>query len=70
MLLNKADLNNNSLSPLWLSYVCNEMRIFGEFTTINKKIENFPIDFTELIKQIIYRINTDFRDNIVLDVKF
>jgi hypothetical protein len=67
-ILSKAHLNNDTLSPLWLSYVCNELRIFGEFTTINKKIENLPIDLTELIVQIFNRVNTDFKDNIIIDV--
>jgi hypothetical protein len=64
----KAESNNNSLSPLWLSYVCNEMRIFGEFSTITKKIESSPIDLTELIIQIMRRVNADFKDNLVIDV--
>jgi hypothetical protein len=70
-ILSKAHKKNNGfLSPLWLSYVCNELKIFGEFSTINKKIENFPIDHTELIVQILKRVNADFPKNLVIDVHF
>ena len=68
MILTKAEKNNDSFSALWLSYICNELRFFGEFATVNKKIENFPIGITELILQILKRVNSDFRDNIVIDV--
>jgi hypothetical protein len=68
-ILSKSESNNNTLSPLWLSYVCNELKIFGEFSTINKKIEKFPIDQTELIVQILNRVNADFPNNIVIDVR-
>jgi hypothetical protein len=68
LIMAKAESNNNRLSPLWLSFVCNEMRIFGEFSTITKKIENSPIDLNELIVQILNRVNVDFKENVVIDV--
>lgn len=37
---------------------------------MTKKIENFPIDKSELLVQIINRINSDFQENIVIDVRF
>ena len=66
--MSKGEANNNSLSPLWLSYVCNELRVFGEFSTLNKKIENFPSNLTELIVQIMNRVNLDFGENAVIDI--
>ncbi len=68
LIMAKAESNNDSLSPLWLSYTCHEMRVFGEFATITNKIENLPIDLTELVIQILRRVNADFKDNVVIDV--
>lgn len=67
MLLNKT-LENKL--PLWLSYVCNELRVFGEFSMVNKKIEQLPADLEGLMAHIFNRINSDFRDNIVHEVRF
>lgn len=64
-LLNKS-LDNKL--PLWLSYVCNELRVFGEFATINRKIEQLPAELEGLMAHIFDRINSDFRDNIVKEV--
>ncbi|CAF0741223.1 unnamed protein product [Brachionus calyciflorus] len=60
--------SSNNLSPLWLSFVCYELRIFGEYTTIDKKIQNLPFNLSELIKNIINRINMDFPNNIIKEV--
>lgn len=65
IILNKSTENK---LPLWLSYVCNELRVFGDFATINKKIEQLPIDMEELCGNIINRINSDFRNNLVREV--
>lgn len=54
--------------PLWLSLACNELRIFGEFTTISQKIEQLPVDLNDLISQIISRINSEFSNNSIKDV--
>lgn len=66
MLLNKSMENKLAL---WLTYVCNELRVFGEFATINKKIEQFPTDLEALMGNIFDRINSDFKNNIVQEVK-
>lgn len=65
LLLSKSD---STMSPLWLSYVCNELRVFGEFTTVSKRIEQMSLDLKEILLQIIERINSDFRDNIIKEV--
>lgn len=67
LILNKS-LENKL--PLWLSYICNELRVFGEFATINRKIEQLPSDMESLISNIVSRINSDFRDNIVIEVLY
>lgn len=67
LILEKTSEKKN---PLWLSCVCNELRIFGEFTTINKKIQNFPVKLVDLIETIIERINSDFSNDIIKEVKF
>ena len=48
--------------PLWLSFACNELRIFGEFTQINNKIKDLPNDLYELIKNVLNRINTELNE--------
>lgn len=62
LLLNKSMENK---LPLWLSIVCNELRVFGEFSTINRKIEQIPLDLDLLVENIVERVNSDFRENIV-----
>jgi hypothetical protein len=54
--------------PLWLSFSCNELKVFGEFATITDKIAKLPGSLTELIKQIINRVNAEFEDDIVVEV--
>ncbi len=59
---------SDSTLPLWLSFACNELRIFGEFTTLTKRIEQLPDNLEGLIKFIINRVNGDFEDNVVNEV--
>lgn len=66
-MLKKSDA---ALLPLWLSFACNELRIFGEFTTLTKRIEQLPDNLDALIKFIINRINTDFEGDVVIEVTF
>lgn len=70
IILAKSDQTNNVLAPQWLFHISNELKIFGEFTTVTKKIENFPIGLDELVVQILMRINSDFKNNVVIDVSF
>jgi hypothetical protein len=64
-MLKKSD---TALLPLWLSFACNELRIFGEFTTLTKRIEQLPGNLDDLIKFIINRINGDFEGDVVVEV--
>ena len=55
-------------TPLWLSFASNEMRVFGEFSTITKRIGDMPADLGQLIASIIMRINRDFDNDIIFHV--
>jgi hypothetical protein len=60
--------STQGFTPLWLNFACHELKIFGEFTTLNNKIENLPQDLTGLIANILDRVNNEFGDNIVQKV--
>ena len=59
------DKKGSSKLPLWLSFACNELRVFGEFTTVTKKIQEFPEEFDNLIAHVIQRINSEIKNNLV-----
>ena len=65
LILNKQDL---SFSPLWLSLACNELKVFGEFTTVSMKIEKFPNDIDGLILNIIKRIDLEFPNDLANEI--
>ena len=58
----------NKFSPLWLSLACNELRIFGEFTTVTKMIEDLPEDLDGLVSSIIKRIDSEASNNSIREV--
>ena len=58
----------NKTPPLWLKFACNELRIFGEFTTLTNLIRDLPNDLTGLITNIIKRIDGEFKGEIVRKV--
>lgn len=60
--------SNEGFSPLWLNFACHELKIFGEFTTLNKKIENLPNDLYGIIADILERVNKEFGNNLVKKV--
>ncbi|ESN94094.1 hypothetical protein HELRODRAFT_193832 [Helobdella robusta] len=49
-------MNESSRSPIWLSIVCEELRIFGDFATLTNKIKSFPSDLKHLLKEVIERL--------------
>jgi len=59
---------NDRFSPLWLSLACNELRIFGEFTTVTKHIEDMPEDFDGLVSNIIKRIDSEASNSSIREV--
>jgi hypothetical protein len=59
------DKKGSSKLPLWLSFACNELRVFGEFTTVTKKIQEFPEEFDNLIAHVIERLNSEIKNNLV-----
>ena len=56
--------------PLWLTFACNELRVFGEFSMVTDKIKQMPHDLDDLIKYIIKRINSEFNDDLIVEVSF
>ena len=60
--------SKENFSPLWLNFACNELRIFGEFTTITQKIEQLPEDLSDLISSIMKRIDSEFPSNTISEV--
>jgi hypothetical protein len=57
------------VSPFWLSFACNELRIFGEFATLTKKIELMPRVENDLIRDVLTRINFELKDELIYEVK-
>ncbi|XP_053555817.1 uncharacterized protein LOC128647029 [Bombina bombina] len=48
--------NTSSMNPLWLSLACEELRVFGVFETLTKKIAGFPNTLQGLLGSIIQRL--------------
>jgi hypothetical protein len=60
--------SNKKFSPLWLKFACNELRIFGEYTTVTKKIEELSLDMDILVTDIIKRIDFEFQNKSIKEV--
>ena len=52
----------------WLALACNELRVFGEFTMVTKRIAEFPNNTEEMVKYVIKRLNSDFEDEVINQV--
>jgi len=48
--------HSSACLPTWLSVVCEEMRVFGDFATITAKIEGFPDNLDELMQEVLKRL--------------
>lgn len=48
LLIGKGDSGN----PLYLSIACEELRVFGEFRNLTKKITSLPDDLLGLLKLV------------------
>ncbi len=42
--------------PLWLSMACEDLRVFGDFATLTKKVKKLPQSLEGLIGQILDRL--------------
>ncbi|CAD5111322.1 DgyrCDS637 [Dimorphilus gyrociliatus] len=51
--------NDGASTPLWLRLACEELRIYGDFNTLSKKIELLPNDLKTLIEDILKRLQTE-----------
>ncbi|XP_041355053.1 TPR repeat-containing protein DDB_G0287407-like [Gigantopelta aegis] len=45
--------------PLWMTLMCEELRVFGDFRTINKKIEEMPDSLDGLFGVILLRLQAE-----------
>ena len=48
--------NTTADSPLWVMYMAEELRIFGDFRLIAQRIERFPSSLDEFLVQILGRL--------------
>lgn len=60
---------NDVLLPLWLNFSCYELKVFGDYLTLNKKIEDMPNTVSGLINHIFLRLNREFDDELVKKVE-
>ncbi|PVD30644.1 hypothetical protein C0Q70_09917 [Pomacea canaliculata] len=56
LLIGKGDSGN----PLYLSIACEELRVFGEFRNLTKKITSLPDDLLGLLKLVIERTTKEY----------
>jgi hypothetical protein len=56
--------------PLWLNLACNELRVFGDFRMLDDKIKELPPNINDLFKYILNRINSEYENNIIIEVSF
>jgi hypothetical protein len=66
--MNKILEKNPSFSPLWLTLACNELKVFGEFTTVTLKIEMLSPELDGLILNIIKRIDSDISNDLIREL--
>ena len=45
--------------PLWMTLMCEELRVFGDFQTINKKINEMPDSLNRLFGVIFVRLQNE-----------
>lgn len=60
--------HSSSHLPIWLSIVCLEMRVFGDFATISNKIRDFPDDLDELMKSVLERLLREDETHVLNEV--
>jgi hypothetical protein len=60
---------NDAVTPLWLNFACFELRVFGDHSTLSRKIEELPDTVTGLLSHIFTRLNKEFGDDLVKKVK-
>jgi hypothetical protein len=65
LLLSKG---NDVLLPLWLNFACYELKIFGDYLTLNNKIDEMPNTVEGLIGYIFLRLNKEFEDDLIKKV--
>jgi hypothetical protein len=65
LLLSKG---NDVLLPLWLNFACYELKIFGDYLTLNNKIDEMPNTVESLIGYIFLRLNKEFEDDLIKKV--
>ncbi|KAM5191660.1 telomerase protein component 1-like [Mantella aurantiaca] len=56
---------SSSANPLWLSLACEELRVFGVFEMLTKKIIGFPDSLQGLLGNIIQRLVQEDQHNLV-----
>nr|DBA22784.1 TPA: hypothetical protein GDO54_013786 [Pyxicephalus adspersus] len=56
---------SSSANPLWLSLACEELRVFGVFEMLTKKILEFPDSLQGLLASIIQRLVQEDQSNLV-----
>ncbi len=50
-------LNNpGSAVPMWLNIACEELRVFGDFATLSRKIRGLPPSLEGLLKEVLMRL--------------
>ncbi|XP_040208072.1 telomerase protein component 1-like [Rana temporaria] len=54
---------SSSANPLWLSLACEELRVFGVFEMLTKKIIEFPDSLQGLLESIIQRLVQEDQSN-------
>ena len=61
--------HSGATSPLWLTTACDELRVFGDFSRLTRKIQSLGDDFSTLISDILDRILAEDREGLAKEVR-
>lgn len=56
--------NDGAATPLWLRLACEELRIYGDFSTLSTKIASFPGNLAAIIEDVFRRIQNETTEEI------
>ncbi|KAH9492087.1 hypothetical protein Btru_029459 [Bulinus truncatus] len=64
--LNRVITNTKADNPLWVMLMAEELRVFGDFRSMDSRIDNFPDNMPGFLVQIIDRLTREDDDNQVI----
>lgn len=59
--------NKGSQHPLYLSYICENLRQFGDYSLVTKRLKTYPQTIDELLNVLLDEVVTIIEPSILVD---